>query len=851
MVRGPHDRATAHAARAEHEAAAVAAARENVLADIEDVRRAELPVVPNPVLWRRRTDPVRVRRCSARSLLDARPGLDPDVLARVESALAAMGLLDAWVTPDAVHVPERDGADSVLDIGRDAPDGPFGTRVPGGSTLATILTVAEAAGPLADAASAALRAVGWASDSLPSSHAPYAVSLRGEWRTPLLSGRAEPLQGSAELIGEAARRAARERRVVALQARADELGHDVSRLRKAAARARDVIARLAAAFATLPSDEPLRQGLAVAADRDAEAAGQGTLATAAETEAARQRAVADAALASVHEYASEHRLPISDADRADLGDAAAAAALAVTKARGAEALAASAASLVAETTSRHAAAVEMHDRQLEEAKVVARRAERAAATEARLRASLDDDTQSVLEQAEALLDVRDRHTREAEALRSQLSDATEARGAAQANLDGAERERSQTQALRDAAFTAFRALLDAGLAAQARVELPDAEARTIEATRDQVAVVRAEVTPREWPAEPAEQASAVARSVQRLTGRMDALRASLETAGRTARLDLGPDPVEVGIVVDASGTAYGPIEALAQLEETHRRLATAYDESVRNTLHELLGSAFIEHLRDRLTEMQRLVAGINEVLARHPTGTTRTSLRIRLTPTAGASRAVLQALQEGQALLDPTVTEQVRDFLRTRIEGAREVSLAEGDVEWQVNLAEALDYRSWFDVTLEKKSGDGGHWTVLTPATYAHLSGGARVVILMLPLVATLTALYQSMRGAPRPFWLDEAFDGLDAPNRAAVLDLFSEFDLDVLVVGPGRLLNARTVAAAAIYQVVRAEAPLPGADLTVELWAGGELTPLELSVESTGLLDESNGAASLFGSAG
>lgn len=208
---------------------------------------------------------------------------------------------------------------------------------------------------------------------------------------------------------------------------------------------------------------------------------------------------------------------------------------------------------------------------------------------------------------------------------------------------------------------------------------------------------------------------------------------------------------------------------------------------------------------------------------------------------------MIQALQQGQALLDPDVTTQVRDFLRTRIEGAREASQVEGDMEWQVRLAQALDYRSWFDVTLEKKTGDGGRWTVLTPATYARLSGGARVVLLMLPFVATLTALYQSMGGAPRPFWLDEAFDGLDGPNRETVLELFSEFDLDVLVVGPGRLLNARTVAAAAIYQVVRAEDPLPGVDLTVELWARGELTPLEPSADGGGLSGESDGLPSLF----
>ena len=100
------------------------------------------------------------------------------------------------------------------------------------------------------------------------------------------------------------------------------------------------------------------------------------------------------------------------------------------------------------------------------------------------------------------------------------------------------------------------------------------------------------------------------------------------------------------------------------------------------------------------------------------------------------------------------------------------------------------------------------------------------------------------MPTAPRPFWLDEAFDGLDTTNRGTVLGLLGEFDLDVLVVGPGRLLNSVSVPVAAIYQVIRAEDPLPGADLAVELWAGGDLTPLEPATDRLGVVGALAGSA-------
>ena len=377
---------------------------------------------------------------------------------------------------------------------------------------------------------------------------------------------------------------------------------------------------------------------------------------------------------------------------------------------------------------------------------------------------------------------------------------------------------------RDTSFAEFWRLVDAGLADAGRGRAAHTDQRTIEATRDQVAVARDLVPdPRGWAADPSVHADVVRRLVHRLTERLDTLRVSLEAGGRTTRLDQASDPAQVAVVVEATGTAYAPRHALVRLQEIHDELASAYDESVQNTLTELLGSTFIEHLRDRLTELRRLTSRINEVLSRHPTGTTRTRLRIHLAPAAGATEAVLSALEQGEAILDAEVAHRVRDFLRSRIDEARALSET-GTGEWQHLLAEALDYRRWFAVTLQKKTGDGGHWTPLTSQNYAHLSGGARVVMLMLPFVATLTALYESMPAAPRPFWLDEAFDGLDTTNRATVLALLDEFDLDVLVVGPSRLLNSASVPVAAIYQVVRAEDPLPGADLAVELWAAGEL---------------------------
>jgi Putative exonuclease SbcCD, C subunit len=48
------------------------------------------------------------------------------------------------------------------------------------------------------------------------------------------------------------------------------------------------------------------------------------------------------------------------------------------------------------------------------------------------------------------------------------------------------------------------------------------------------------------------------------------------------------------------------------------------------------------------------------------------------------------------------------------------------------------------------------------------------VVTLLQPLLATLVALYDESPTAPRPLWLDEAFEGVAPANRVTMLDLLA-----------------------------------------------------------------------------
>lgn len=807
--------------------------RDRLQAEIETLRTAPDPVVPEPVGWRRSARADRDGGPFWR-LVNPRQNVEVDTLARVEAALAAMGVLDAWVTPTGVRL-----ADADVQLNPTFPAVP-------GSSLTDLLEVADADSPLAAVVRAALAGIAWC-DRAPNDATAYAIGADGSWTTPLLSGRAEPLHPTAELIGESARQAARQRRIDALTKEVADLDVSIDGARTVIDETTAAEDRLRAAFALLPSDGDLLGLLTSAATLTAAAERQGALADDAERSASARRTEADSARTVELDHAREFGLPVEPAERLDVGRALDEARHGLTRVEAAERLHGGAVEVAAAASERHVATTAV----LDASRATGLRAERALAqaeaTELALRAAIDDDDAETLARATRLGEVEREHSDAAKALGAERSSAERALGTAETQLIQAEADRDLRRDERDASFAEFWRLIDSGLADQAVVELPAVEQRTIEATRDQVAVLRDLLPdPRGWATDPTVQGDVVRRAIQRLSERVETLRVSLEAGGRTTRLDQASDPAQVTVVVEATGTAYAPRQALVRLQDIHDQLAAAYDESVQSTLTELLGSAFIEHLRDRLTELRRLIRKINSVLADHPTGTTRTRLRIHVAPAAGATEAVLTALEQGDAILDVDVAGRVRDFLRSRIEEARSLSET-GAGEWQPLLAEALDYRRWFAVTLQKKTGDGGHWTPLTSHNYAHLSGGARVVMLMLPFVATLTALYESMPAAPRPFWLDEAFDGLDTTNRATVLGLLGEFDLDVLVVGPGRLLNSPSVPVAAIYQVVRAEDPYPGADLAVELWAAGELTPLEPSASGLAVLAGPTSEPSLF----
>ncbi|MEV4348810.1 SbcC/MukB-like Walker B domain-containing protein, partial [Actinoplanes sp. NPDC049596] len=834
--------ATQRAEQAEREAA--------TLGEAGDPRPAA------PVGWSRRERPPFPGAAGAPlwRLVDPAGEVPAEVLDHVEAALAAAGLLDAWVTEDGAWSGDRDGADSVA-------SGPLSALDDG--SLTAVLQPAEDAGPLGATVLRILRRIGYVRTGEPIG-GDFVIAGDGRWRTPIAEGQAGRATDGAELIGAAARAAARRRQIAALREQAAADREAAEELTRQAGELTERIAVLRAAVTAAPSDADVVAAaisLAVATKERDRAETAHALAA---DKGAAAKEEADAATMAVTGYADEHGLPTSDEQLDAVGTALDSAALAAGSLRlalkdqdVAERAVATAATGVEAAEAAQGAAT----RAVGEAAVTAARLD-AEAGEAEASVSLDDREQFA-RSAELEEQIRERDRAIAASRQRGL---TLAAAASTAEGEWQRREDAVTAAIadREAAARAWWVPVDAGIAAARSIgELDDSAGsdgsassdgsaggsaaggsaaggsaagdvaggrpgRTLADALAQARIAVEVVKPPSWPESAADRERRVDTAMQRaLRGAMTELQTLLEASGGRSVIvgeaDEGQPLPSIMLVVDAAGTPLDPPAAVERLDQAVAELSATHDEKLHQMYAELLSSTFIDHLADRMTRVVTLLTTVNEVLLRHPTGANKTVLQIRRRPADGQQHGfnLLRALEEGRVESD-SAQEQIRLFLSDRLREAQDSGVI-GTDEWVKHLAGLLDYRAWFDCVCYYRV-EGGDWKPLTKQVHGVDSGGGKVVTLLQPLLATLVALYSRSADAPRPLWLDEAFEGVDPANRATMLRLLVDFDLDFLLAGPAPLVAAAQVPSAAVWTVSRAPAPLAGVDLSLMLWAGRTL---------------------------
>ncbi|GAA2484733.1 SbcC/MukB-like Walker B domain-containing protein [Winogradskya humida] len=843
---------------------AVAADRSaaDALALVERLSQDHDPAPAGPQRWTRRERPVSPSADGAPlwRLVDPVTGCDVDGL---EAALDAAGLLDAWVTPDSTWSPTRDGHDTVItlptasgppdsarpaavatpdsarpaaaaspDSGRPAaaasPDSARSAAAgsalaeSGAGSLAEVLRPAEDAGELGAAIGRILAGIGYAAAGQELG-GDVAVSDDGRWVTPVAAGRAGRAVNGAELLGVAARVAARHRRIEELAAQAEESRRTAEELRAEATGLSERVSQLRDLAAQAPEDaDAIAAGTAVTAANAERDRAEEILARA-EDAAAKAGVASSEATSDLSAHATGEGLPVTD----DLLDV-----VAGELDQAAQAVADLSLALAGRTsaerdlTSSAEAAASAETAADEAAHAATEAASEAQTAELRAaEASVARDDEEQLELARSLdaeraeIDVRVDASRKAGVRLAEI--------AAKVAGEVEQRKREETGAgqRRASALDAWWVPVGSGLAA-AR-ELPAPADRSLGSALEQARVAAQTLRPLNWPDTAQEKARRAQAALAKVVGNPAAeLRTVLEASGGRSVLTATPEDDDAGlpavrILVDASGTQHAPADAIRHLDDLVAELATAHNEKLDQIYTELLSSTFIDHLSDRVKKVQSLLKLVNQVLERHPTGANRTTLRLRRHPAEGqrAGYTILRALENGT--IDSS-QDDIRAFLGDRVREAQEAGQGSTQ-DWTEHLAGLLDYRNWFDVVAEFRV-EGSDFKPLTKQVHGVDSGGGKVVTLLQPLLATLVALYTESPDSPRPLWLDEAFEGVDPGNRATMLRLLVDFDLDFLLAGPAPLVAAAQVPAAAVWIISRAPAPAPGVDLSLMLWAGRTL---------------------------
>ncbi len=802
-------------ARLRAERDTVRARREPLVAEKQRLHREET-VAPAPPPYRTadRTD-----RPGAPlwRLLDWRPGVDERHQARVEAALEAAGLLDAWVRPDGTVDVDVDAAGSASGGHDTYLAAALAAPAPGG-TLLDVLAVESGpdreGGVPGAAVHALLRGVGYGATA--AGH-PVAVGADGSWRL-------GPAYGSwdkpdAAYIGATARERTRQRRLAELAAAIADLDAALRRIAEDLGvldgRREAVDAELAARpphRALRAADEAVRQAAhRMASLRD--------LVAEAERELAEAEAAVRAAVRALTLLASRHGLPTVGADLDQLAEALR------TLRNAAESWLADRSRQEA-AASRRADAADRADRSRALAEEAADTADTVQQAADGLTARLGAVERSIGAEYRAVLDEVDRLRRHAAALKDETR-ALGTRRDALHRLVGelttavrrAEEDRGRATDTRDEAVRGLTRL--AGLVGGEGAVRTDLGALGPVTATLQVARQLAE----ELASTPYESRHLKSDEAQLA----DLLHDIRESLAGYADLSMEPDELcdvqVVSALVDGLPTA--PSQLVARLSAERDETAAQLTEEERRLFDRTLTGDTRRQVADRIRQADALVRQTSTQLEQVRTVS---GLRVRLVwevdPELAASlRQARDLLLRDPARLSAEERDALHDFFRARIDEVRTAGTAEG---WEQQLTQVLDYRRWHRFVVQMR-GPGGEWVTVTRRQHGAKSGGEKAIVLHLPLFAAAAAHYRAAPSAPRLILLDEVFIGVDQVNRGQLLDVLAAFDLDLMLTSDQEWCTYPELDGIAIHQMITGAEDGDDAVTTARfVWTGTRLRPAD-----------------------
>jgi hypothetical protein len=269
--------------------------RRDVESALQQVRDASEEPPAAPVLWARRERPQDNSGAPFWACVQPRD-LNDEQHAVLEAALAASGLLDAWLTPDGTLVT---ASETVLTASTPVPE-----------NLLAVLEPTPAGGVEGHQIATILSGIGWFT-TRPAGQRDFWFAADGHWQIGALTGFAEPAQ-PASYLGATAREQARLRTIARLEAELAEVWAALDEIDRQLSEIADALQRLAEERRSAPNENALIRitAQAEAVRKQFEKAQSDLVAAQKDYDGA--AAERDKARAIAASYAAEHGFPLDE-----------------------------------------------------------------------------------------------------------------------------------------------------------------------------------------------------------------------------------------------------------------------------------------------------------------------------------------------------------------------------------------------------------------------------------------------------------------------------------------------------------------------------------------------------------
>ncbi|WP_280212832.1 SbcC/MukB-like Walker B domain-containing protein [Nocardia cyriacigeorgica] len=298
--------------------------------------------------------------------------------------------------------------------------------------------------------------------------------------------------------------------------------------------------------------------------------------------------------------------------------------------------------------------------------------------------------------------------------------------------------------------------------------------------------------------------------------------AALAASGRDYRVHWdAADGVTVVRVHDEHGVA--PLADFAtRVDAARRDQELLLTDAERRILEDALLTGLAQQIHERTSDARELISRMSAEMKqrRMSSGNTIGVHWLLADGLSDAARAMCKLLDRDTSALSADDLAAIRAHFASEIRAAR---AAHPERSYPEILAATLDYRTWRVFSFTLISADGTE-DRLTVARHSALSGGEQSVSLHLPLFAAAHVMLDSADPqAPRLLALDEAFAGVDDNGRSELLGLSVQFDLDLFMTGYDLWITYPHVPACAHYDLAHSTAENT-VSATLLVWDAGDL---------------------------